>query len=335
MSDTIPNNSGSNPENKSEHDKNASDKFEFLSAYLDNEIKSAEENENIRKRIESEPDIHNRYTFEKLSKDCIQSRIKHIETPLYLYKNIGQGIEDIIKNNSANRIAKTDSTITANSNTDYTNPNYTIPNYTNPNYTNQFQNEKTNLKRYLVYGSYALLFLVIMSFAISYYLKSNSELLDNPPSAENDIVSVSRNIFNKVESGQVVTQFKSNCAKELEDSMNKYVDFKVFVPDVKDAELIGGVCNEINGEKLAHFIHKKGNMIIYTLQANLKDVMNNHDKIIMCKDFKENITNGKNWFPCNKDKNNTVVIWFKDNVVCSSVAHMDSQDISAILTNYK
>ncbi|MBK7254567.1 MAG: hypothetical protein IPI04_11810 [Ignavibacteria bacterium] len=329
MSDTTPNNSGSNPEKKSEYDMNTSDKFEFLSAYIDNEIKSAEENETIKKRIESEPDIHNRYTFEKLSKNCIRSRVKRIETPLYIYKNIGLGIEEIIKNNSAPRILNTHSSITTNKN-----PNLSHPNFTNPNYTNQFQNEKTNLKRYLIYGGYALIALVIMSFAISYYLRSNSELQDNPSFAENDIVSVSRSIFSKVESGQVKTQFNSNNAKELEDSMNKYVDFKVFVPDVKDAELIGGVCNEINGEKLAHFIHKKGNMIIYTLQANLKDVMN-HDRIIMCKDFKDNITSGKNWFPCNKDKNNTAVIWFKDNVVCSSVAHMDSKDISAILTNYK
>ena len=155
MSDTTPNNSGSNPENESEYNKYASDKFEFLSAYLDSEIKSDEEIENIRKRIESEPDVHNRYTFEKLSKNCIQSRIKHIETPLYIYKNIGQGIEDFIKNNSAPGIDNSDSPITAN-------PNL--------NYTNQFQNEKTNLKRYLVYGSYALIVLVIMSFAISYYL---------------------------------------------------------------------------------------------------------------------------------------------------------------------
>ena len=147
MSDTTPNNSGSNPEKKSEYDKNTSDKFEFLSAFIDNEIKSAEENETIKKRIESEPDIHNRYTFEKLSKNCIRSRIKRIETPLYIYKNIGLGIEEIIKNNSAPRILNTHSSITTNKN-----PNLSHPNFTNPNYTNQFQNEKTNLKRYLIYG---------------------------------------------------------------------------------------------------------------------------------------------------------------------------------------
>ena len=106
MSDTTPNNSGSNPEKKSEYDMNTSDKFEFLSAYIDNEIKSAEENETIKKRIESEPDIHNRYTFEKLSKNCIRSRVKRIETPLYIYKNIGLGIEEIIKISFASHKAR-------------------------------------------------------------------------------------------------------------------------------------------------------------------------------------------------------------------------------------
>lgn len=320
MSATTPNNSGPIPENKSEYDKIPSDKFEYLSAYLDNEIKSAEENEKIRKQIDSDPEIYNRFTFEKLTKECIQKRIKRIETPVYVYKNIGQRIDDFIKSNS------TPETVI---------PEYKITAGINQISANNFQSERTNLKRYLIYGSYVLAVLVVMSFAISYYIQNNSAMLDTPTLSENDIVAVSRNIFHKVESGQVVTQFNSNCAKVLEDSMNKYVDFKVFVPEVKDAELVGGVCNEINGEKLAHFIHKKGNIIIYTLQANLKDIMNNQDKIIMCKDFKDNVRNGKNWFQCDKDKYNTAVVWYKDNVICSSVAHMESNDISATLTNYK
>ncbi len=117
--------------------------------------------------------------------------------------------------------------------------------------------------------------------------------------------------------------------------MNKYLDFKVFVPDVKDAILIGGVCNEINGEKVAHIIHKKGNIYIYTLQASKKDVMTNKDKIILCDKFKETVNEGTNWFPCSKDQKRTVVIWFKDNVICASVAQMEPQEIVSTLTNYK
>lgn len=313
MSETNPNNPDSGRENASGN--KAPDKYELLSAYLDNEIKSEKEKDNIRKKIESDPDMYNRFVFEDLSKKILKTRIKEIETPPYLYKNISQSIDDYINQNS---VRKPLSTLSA-----------TVPNQI---YSDHIENEKSNLKRYLIYGSYALIALVIFSFIVNYYFLSNPEISNY---AENDIVSVSRTVFKEIESGDVGPQFKSNCAKVLEDSMNKYVDFKVFVPEVKDAELIGGVCNEINGEKLAHFIHKKGNVIIYTLQANLKDVMNNHDKIIMCKDFKENVQKGKNWFPCPNDKTTTAVIWFKDNVICSSVSHLASNDIFAILTNYK
>ncbi|MEO6694025.1 MAG: hypothetical protein ABIY50_03530, partial [Ignavibacteria bacterium] len=174
-----------------------------------------------------------------------------------------------------------------------------------------------------------LLILIAFAFVFSNYLKKN------PNVNENDLVSVSRNIFDKVESGEINLQFKSNNARVLADSMNKYLDFEVFIPDVKEAELQGGVCNEQNGEKLAHIIHKKNGIMIYTLQASMKEVMNNSENIILTPEFKENVTLGKNWFHCDKDKKRTAVIWYKDNVICSSVAHLDSQDICKTLTSYK
>ncbi len=306
MSDLTPNKNDNNPERDSESSFNADKKYELITAYIDNEIKDGNQKEEIRKLIETDPDFYNRYIFEKHCKQTLQTRVKSIETPLYLYKNIGESIDGIIKSSSK-----------------------TSQEFDPEILSREIQNEKSNLKKYLYSGSFVLVILIALSFALNYYLKKN------PNSLENDLVSVSRNIFSKVEAGQITLKFNSHNAKELEDSMNKYVDFKVFIPDVKDAELIGGVCNEVNGEMLVHFVHKKGNIIIYTLQANYKHIMNNEDKVILCDEFKENVKSGKNWFPCNKDKANTAVIWIKDNVICSSVAHMESGDIYAVLTNFK
>ncbi|MEZ4824410.1 MAG: hypothetical protein R2942_19270 [Ignavibacteria bacterium] len=86
---------------------------------------------------------------------------------------------------------------------------------------------------------------------------------------------------------------------------------------------------------IAHFVHKKGNIIIYTLQADKQEVLNNLDKIILQDNFKENVKSGKNWFPCSKEPHKTAVIWFKDNVICSSVADMEPKEISVVLSNYK
>ena len=171
--------------------------------------------------------------------------------------------------------------------------------------------------------------MIISAFAINFFIKKS------PALASNDLVAVSRNVFDKVISGEIPLQIKSNDARILADSMNKYLDFEVFVPDVKDAELVGGTCNEINGEKLAHIIHKKDNIFIYTLQGNKDHVMKEGSKIVLCPAFMENVSKGINWFACLKDENAVAVIWYKNGVICSSVAKMESKAIADLLTNYK
>ncbi|HMS66107.1 MAG TPA: hypothetical protein PKD83_12750 [Ignavibacteria bacterium] len=284
-------------------------KYELITSYIDNEIKSETEKQTINNLIETDPDIYNRYSFEKLTKECLQKSIKPIETPLYVYKDIGLKINKIIENSSKANQLKSESISQA--------------------YSNQIQLEKSNFKKYLIYGSYVLIALVAFSFILNNFLKKNPELL------ENDIVAVSRNVFNKIDSGKVEPNFKTNNCKELTDSMNKYLDFKVFIPDSKDVILVGGICNEMYGVKIAHFIHKKGSIVIYTLQADKNELMSSRNKLILCDEFKDNLKSGKNWFPCMKDKNNNVVVWYKDNVICASVSHLESEEISSALTNLK
>lgn len=303
MSDIFPNTPGdpmNSPENKDDL------KFEFITAYIDSQLNDSEK-EKAKNLIDSDSNVYNRYIFEKLTKENLQQRLKNPETPLYVYQNIGNGIEDYIKKNSKKESAGNSSDI----------------------YQTQIDLQKSNLKRYLFLSSLGFIFLIAAAFLFNSYLKRNPDLI------EKDLVAVSRNVFDKVEAGQIDLQFKSDNAQILEDSMDKYLDFESYIPEVKDAVLIGGVCNEINGEKLAHFVHKKGNLIIYTLEANKKDIIEKGDKLFIAPQFKDNVISGKNWFACNKNKNRTAVIWYKDNVICSTIADMDCNDITAILTNYK
>lgn len=304
MSDLNPN----NPENITGSNNNENMEYELISAYIDNEIKDDSEKKRIQNLIESDNNFRNRFIFEKLTKERFFQSNKKIETPVYVYKNIGEGINEYIKKSSnSNQIPKINSDI----------------------YSQQISIQKSNLRRNLIYSSVAFIFLLMAAFGLNNFLNKNPEI------RENDIVAVSRNIFDKVSSGQIKPQIQSSNAEELADSMNKYLDFKVYIPDVKDAVLIGGVCNEINGEKLAHIIHKKGNIIIYTLQASKLHVLTNKDRIILCDEFKENVNSGKNWFPCKNDKSRTAVIWFKDNVICSTISTIDPDEITSTLTNLK
>lgn len=307
MQDLTPNNPENNSSDTSGNNDDKNSKYELITPHIDNELSDQSEKEEIKKLIETDNNFHNRYVFEKLTKENLRDRFKKIETPVYLYKNIGQGIDDYIskaslKNNNSNQ-------------------------YITEKFIREENIQRSNLRRNLIAGSVAFLVLIAAAFLLNNILKQNPDL------RENDLVAVSRNIFDKVQNGQVSLKYNSSNSKELADSMNKYLDFKVYIPDLKEAVLIGGVCNEINGQKLAHFIFKKGNIIIYTLQASKEDVMKNNDKIILCDQFKDNVKQGKNWIHCSKESHKTVVVWYKDNVICSSVADMDYDDISKTLSN--
>lgn len=305
MSNFTPNNPAAEPDgDPGMHEDEA--KYELITGYIDNQL-DPKEAENVKRLIETDNNYYNRYIFEKLAKENLRKKLPNTETPLYVYQSVGKSIDDYIKRASVK-----------------SNPD--IP---SDFYTQQMKLQKSNLRKYLAVASVVFLFLIGGAFLLNSYLK-NSEL-------DNDFVSVSRSAFEKLESGQTKLQYNSSSARDLADSMDKSLDFKVFVPDVKDAVLVGGTCNEIHGEKFAHIVHKKGNIIIYTLQANKNEVMGNNDdeEICLSGKFKENVIQGMNWFPCLKDKNKTAVIWYKDNVICSTVADMDSEDIAITLTNYK
>lgn len=309
MPDLTPN----NPENISpdNNDSNGNDlKYELITAYIDNRLSDSEKEE-VKKSIESDNDLYNRYIFEKLTKETFQKRSVKIQTPVYLYKNIGKEIDEYIKKSSLPKIDSRQ--ITAD------------------NLMKQASVQKSNLRRNLIYSTLGFIVLVAAVFLFYPYMNLNS----NPDLRDNDLVSVSRSVFDKVKAGQVKLQYQSNNAKELTDSMNKHLDFKVYIPDVKEAVLVGGVCNEINGQKLAHFIHKKGTILIYTLEASKTDVLNNIDKIVLCDQFKQNVKDGQNWVPCKKENSKTTVIWFKDNVICATVSEMDHDEITSTLANLK
>ncbi len=287
-------------------------KYELLTAYIDNELREPKELEEIETRIKIDPDLHNRYLFEKLTKQRLRSSNKDKGAPQYLRQNIENDIANYIKLTSANHERTAIQTAASHK--------QRIHKYDDP---------KSNLKRYFMFGIAVFVLLIISAFAINFFIKKS------PTLASNDLVAVSRNVFDKVISGEIPLQIKSNDARILADSMNKYLDFEVFVPDVKDAELVGGTCNEINGEKLAHIIHKKDDVFIYTLQGNKDHVMKEGSKIVLCPDFMENVSKGINWFTCLKDENAVAVIWYKNGVICSSVAKMESKAIADLLTNYK
>lgn len=299
-----------NNTNKGEEGLEGSSNFDYtlLTAYIDNEL-TPEQRVHVERAIEQNEDIRVRYELEKTTKDALRGRLKRIETPQYLYKSVYDSIDDYSK-----RVATTAQQ-----------ENISTPHYTSAQ-------KQPNYKKYVYgFGSlFAVLFLVFI--AINFVFNRNAV------SNDKDLVALSHDIFSKVAKGEVKIEYPTTDPKALESFFKDKVDFKVFVPNVKNASLMGGVYNEVNGMKVVHFIHKKDTMVIYTFQTSLKNVMDDkNDKVMLTGDFKDRVRKGDNWFPCGKKKETleSGVVWFKDGVICCSVAYMNPQDIRAELTNFK
>ncbi len=305
-----------------DHENKGSGLYELLTAYIDGEIRDGQELLQIEEKLQSDPNFYNRYIFEKLTKQRLQNAYKKQAPPVYLQKKIGEDIDSYIRSASA----KHGTGLSKHS------PDPDLQ-------KNIYSEPQTHLKRnlFIGFGIFVLLLVSLLSFQDFFKSSAGEDVANevNPNLQPNDLVAVSRDIFDKITNGQVPVQIKSSNAQLLADSMNKYLDFKVFIPDVKDAELVGGTCNSMYGEKLAHIIHRKGSIVIYTLQGRKDNVMQSKSSIVLCKDFNEKVKNGVNWFTCLKDKNAAAVIWYRDNVICSSVAPLDSREITSILTNFK
>lgn len=169
------------------------------------------------------------------------------------------------------------------------------------------------------------IFLIFISFYIFNNFISNSN---------KDFVVLSRDTFDKFYADSIKPEILSSDSNELQSILNTKVNFKVYIPKLINANLIGATVNEINNTKIVHIIHRRNNDLIYTMQANKSDILSNNN-FILHKNHRQKIIDGNNWFPCDKVNDDCIVLWQKDDIICSSVSKLEPSEITSILTNYK
>lgn len=170
----------------------------------------------------------------------------------------------------------------------------------------------------------AALFIIFISFYLISKYNDNSK----------DFVTRSHDIYEKVLKNEINLKHITSDADELEKILTKEADFRVFIPDVKEAKLIGGIVNDINGCKVVHFLHKSFDKIIYTMQIKRNDIINS-EQFTLRNNQKQEILSGINWVECEKDVDDCTVIWFKNDVICTSISKLEAKEIATVLTNYK
>ncbi len=152
--------------------------------------------------------------------------------------------------------------------------------------------------------------------------------------AQMDFVNESRNLFGKIEKNEIPLQHLTSDAVELQKLLSASAGYNVFVPQLKDAELLGGTVNEMNSANVVHFVHRNNGKIIYTMQMSRSDLIEK-DKLSLNNYHYKEICDGHNWIECERKNTDCTVIWFKNDVICSSVSKFEAREIATLLTNYK
>lgn len=295
-------------------------KYEKISSFVDREFDDTVNEDEISKDINNDIDLYNRYQVELAIKNELHRRIISVTVPPELAAKINEGIRVYSKQLSGNFKLTQSQKVFERTN----------------NLINEIKPEiyRTSLQQkkyfYAFAGTFA--FLLFIFLLINFYNQSGN-------SHDEDLVSISHEIFDKIEKGEMKLQIETHDPQILENQLEKKCNFNVYVPDVKDATLLGGVFNEINGVPVAHFIHRKGNSIIYTFQTKrneITDKPNEKDKLYLISEVRERLNKGENWFPCQqKHSKGNAAIWFKDDVLCSSISKMNFEQIHATLTDFR
>lgn len=282
--------------------------YEEITSFIDGEITDENEKKRIKKLISENEDLKNRYLLELETKKLLKTRLKNIDTPLYVRQNILNGINAEYEKRLNDIKAKNHEQIN------------------NHNYKPAAQQRK-----YFYYFASAFVVLLAMFVALNFVN------FNKTATANEDMVEKSAELYEKIAAGDFQIQYKTSDAKSLEEFFAERCDFRVFVPDLKDATLLGGVYNEVNGIKAVHFVHQKDGHLIYTLQLRKKDMFDDSDDgLLLTEEFKKNIFAGKNYMPCKRKQSDNVIVWYKDDdVVCSSVSKLQSDEIYTTLNNIK
>ena len=288
---------------------------ELITAYIDDET-SLNENEIIENYLSVDEKIKIQHDFEKKTKKVLRDKVKRIETPQYLFNNIYNSIDDYCKNvNSKN----------------HTKQNLKHPTESIGSEARRYSEER-KLGQFIL-GKYVYILGGVFTVLIVFFIILNFFPGKNVY-ADNDFVAISRNIFEKLEDGNMKMDLETSNASTLENYLEDKTGYDVYIPDVKNAVLIGGVINEFQGQRVIYFVHKKDDKMICTLEANRTELFK-EDKLFLPENHKENILSGKNWFPCMKSRTENTMIWHKDDIICTSVSKIESNEICAILTNCK
>lgn len=104
------------------------------------------------------------------------------------------------------------------------------------------------------------------------------------------------------------------------------VAYDVFFPTL-EATLEGGVVSEHHGQLYAHLVYRAGDHVIYIFEVDEPSIERN--AIAMASDVADDLEQSR-WHWEERSGVGTMFVWESNNIVCSAVSDLRTQDLSAL-----
>ena len=118
----------------------------------------------------------------------------------------------------------------------------------------------------------------------------------------------------------------SNPAELASFFRDQGVAYDVFFPTI-DATLEGGVVSEHHGQRYAHLVYRAGDHLIYIFEVDEPSIEGN--MIAMASDVADDLEHSR-WHWEERAGVGTMFVWESNNIVCSAVSDLRTQDLSAL-----
>lgn len=145
---------------------------------------------------------------------------------------------------------------------------------------------------------------------------------------DSNIIHQAFNTFDSVIDGRIKPEVTCEDAQTLLKFFDSRVNFRVNVPTIQRAKLLGGVSN-YRSESLAHVVLQNGNETVYLYQTGLNSVIRPHS-LTLAPEILEKLERGE-WYVSNPKSDCSMVAWLRDSTLCLAIADMEKDRLVAYL----
>lgn len=152
-------------------------------------------------------------------------------------------------------------------------------------------------------------------------------LVRNTSPNEAELSTLAYSSFGTVVNGSFAVEQQTSDQDELRSYFaSKGVDFPIFFPQL-DATLRGGSVVSINGQQCAQLVYTAGPKTVYLLEADNNDVVDGSIKLD--QEIRQDVEQSR-WHWEERDNVGTLFVWKSNNVMCTAVSDMPTQEFSAL-----